>query len=797
MNLQNPDAFIIYFFVVIGMIFIMRMNFIRFKDKKEKENYLQSKKRIRAMIIITRALIFLLLFIAIATPYEQETVTVEGEPSVTILADNSSSFSIFESGIAEELQSKLEDKITVTTKTIAYGERSAIGDGILNSMQGDDQLLIVSDGYNNYGRSMGDMITFASALNTTVNILDIKPVKKDAGVVIEGPSEVIQDSENEFGVYVNNIWELKFKLSILIDNEVYGTWDNTKSQIINKKFKLGYHTITAKLYVEGEDYFEQNNEFYKSVKSIPRPKLLYVSEKSSPLKDALSRVYDVTYESSVPDGLGGYHAVIIDDMDANELKQYVEKLSEYVSDGNGLIVVGGENSYNRGFYKDSLFETILPVKVGVAKRQPGEELNIILVIDISESSGLEFGAAGSSSRIDVEKALAIKILNDISIENNVGVIAFNQVSHLIAPLNRKSLSMNLTGKVASLIANGGTNVNAGLSRAGFMLEGAKGSRNIIVVSDGHTQYPEDALSTARVLSKDGIKIFSVGIGRETNRDFMRKLADDGNGIYFEPAESDYLKILFGDAPPQEKVTEGPISLILVDRNHFVTSGIELKEAEISGFNFVVPKPTARNLVSTTEGNAILTVWRFGLGRVVSLSTDDGNKWAGKLLSKDNSLLITRAINWAIGNPKRKESYDVSIKDATLGKTTVINVVADKMPSFEDLKFSKVGVNNYQAVYMPDKIGYKNILGAMAATSYNDEYKYLGINPELRDIVTVTGGAVFNPDDIDNMIKILREQSKRTKIKIKTYRWPFILAALIIFLAEIGIRRLKENRNLFK
>jgi len=72
-------------------------------------------------------------------------------------------------------------------------------------------------------------------------------------------------------------------------------------------------------------------------------------------------------------------------------------------------------------------------------------------------------------------------------------------------------------------------------------------------------------------------------------------------------------------------------------------------AKVTGLNFVVPKQAARTLVTTNGGDSVLSVWRFGLGRVVSLTTDDGNKWSGELLSQKNSKLITKSINW-LTNP---------------------------------------------------------------------------------------------------------------------------------------------------
>ena len=84
----------------------------------------------------------------------------------------------------------MKEYFPVNLKYIASGERSAIGDGILQNAEGDDQILVISDGYNNYGRDLGDIILFSSILNTTIHTLKMEPIKKDVSVMIDGSNKV-------------------------------------------------------------------------------------------------------------------------------------------------------------------------------------------------------------------------------------------------------------------------------------------------------------------------------------------------------------------------------------------------------------------------------------------------------------------------------------------------------------------------------------------------------------------------------------------------------------------------------
>ena len=56
------------------------------------------------------------------------------------------------------------------------------------------------------------------------------------------------------------------------------------------------------------------------------------------------------------------------------------------------------------------------------------------------------------------------------------------------------------------------------------------------------------------------------------------------------------------------------------------------------------------------------------------------------------------------------------------------------------------------------------------------------------------GRVFDKDDIDSILEFVKEKSKRIKIDATEFKWPFLIIALILFLAEIGLRRLWEMRS---
>lgn len=777
--------------VAIGVIIIMRRCFLKFRNDFEKLEFLKKTKFLRRFITFTRVLIFSSLLIALSTPYSEKVVITEGEPYLKILVDNSTSFNLFDKQIAIELKNKLEKRLPVTLKYIAYGERSAIGDALLANIEEDDNLLVITDGNNNYGRVLGDVIMFARSLNATVSSLNLNPIYADASVIIEGPQKVIAGEKSQFTVIIKTTGDLPpYSLEVKVDDEIIINEKNARTKTFTRIFSPGYHKIVARLRIS--DYFPQNNIYYKTVKAIEKPKILFVTQKDSDLFLALQQIYDITKVSELPEDLKPYYAIILNDIKGDVFKNWIDRLTNFVVEGNGLVVIGGENSYDRGYYQNPkyLIETILPVKIGKAKKTEKEIANIVVLIDISGTAGQKFGGTTTNSKLDVEKALTLKILEDLRLQDRIAVVAFNDRSHLVSPLSTLGEKVDLIEKIKTLRSGGGTLIFQGLRRAEFLLTGMDGSKNIIAITDGIDAAPDTALKLAKTLKKEGIRIFTVGIGEGTNAEFLRKLADVGNGLYFEPSETQHIKLLFGEEVKEEEKT----GLIILDKNHWITKGNLTLRAIISGFNYVTPKPNARIIVTSYKGDPILTVAMFGLGRVVALTTDDGTKWAGSLYEEKNSKLIIRAINWAIGDPSRKEKFDVNIKDTNVGELTEVSVISTTPPKVNGLTFSKIGKNLYLATFMENRTGFHSLLNSIYAVNYNLEYKDLGMNPNLKEVVKLTNGKMFNPKDIDDIITTIKTFSKRVKLKKVDYKWYFIMASTIIFLIEIGTRRIKENKR---
>lgn len=797
---------------IIFLVWIIRKTFVKLMSKDEQYHYEKERKKIRIIIMITRISMFILLLIAISSPYMMSSSLVKGNPRLTILTDDSNSFDLFDKGAGQEIYEKIKGKVPADLRTIGLEETSAIGNGILNNLEGGENILVISDGSNNKGKLLGDVILFASSINSTISTISLEPKNNDVGVTITGPYEVIKDTDGNFLVEVNNVGkDMSYTLEVTLDNEVVYSKQLKGSQAVplSKTFSSGaFHKLTAELKnINMKDHFSENNRFFKTIKVVNRPSILFVSEKSSPLQNEFDRLYDVTKVSSIPDNLDNYMAVVLNDLHANDILPKLDIIRDYVADnGNGLVVIGGQNSYDRGSYRQAkLIEPILPVTIGSGEESEKSDTQVVVVIDVSGTTTEVINQDGVVEVRDFDKvikALAVSVLDNLDDKHNVGVVVVGtptrpfvgKVSDIITLKDNKE---ELIDKISRLQGGGQSFIEEGIKQATSMLMEKGGGKNIILISDGRGLADSPKLDTkdaVRQANARAIKTYVVGVGSKDKQetDFLSDIATIGGGIYFPADAGKRLKILFGE--PDEDEEEYFNSLSIIDSVHFITTGLET-DAVISGYNYVVPKSAARLLVATNKNIPIIAVWRFGLGRIVSIATDDGARWAGEMLTQKNSKLVTRSVNWAIGNLGRKKDFDVSIRDTTLNSPTYVEVISRNIPEHDKLFFAKTDVNTFRAEFTAQDTGFYNFLGADVAVNYNIEYQDLGIKKDFINVINATGGTVFDKDDIDSIIDFVIEKSRRVKMQSKSIAWPFILLIIIIFLLEIFLRRMWENKTL--
>jgi len=805
----NPLVFLLISPVVLGGLYAVR-------------------KGVSKYLILSRVIILCLLITALASPFTMGMTTVKDDaPRITVLTDKTMSMDIFNKDTGQKIYEGIKSKTPTTFREFA-GMTSPVGDEIISASE-NNHIVLVSDGNTNSGKDLSDAITFVSKTGTRVFSVNQKLLHNDLSVEIAGAKNLIIGNENVFNIVVRQAGEsASYRLDVKVDNDPVNLPDESKN--IDQKErtktipfsytfkKLGTHSIEATITPEGEDWFPINNKFYKSVYVVPKPEVLAITDDTgSPLYQIIDSLYAVDRAGSIPDDLTKYRTVIIDNKGAGMLGS--DSLKNYVGGGGGLVVVGGDASYDKGNYNNSPVEAMLPIISRAAEYRGGR--NLVIVMDASGSTSFE-DPTTKISFIGLIDANALNIVDKVARDSTVGVVAFGGVT-----VKTNMLSMGSDANRAELDKfireigpKGGdnpTDLENGLRAAEEMLNSVSGTKEIIVFSDG--MMPAEGVETIKKTAVDlknkniRMQFVQIRLAYETAKtpnelyNEIALVAGEPKAIVLNPDErASTLIIEEPGASPTPTPTETPeisyeYPLAAIDTSHFITKYVNIT-ASVTGYNDVTPKLGADRLVATTKGKPIITTWGFGLGRVVAFTTDSGagnTMWASEVYSGENSRLISGMINWAIGDPRGKEGVVVQAEDIWGGTPGRVIVTSNTVPQLKldgrEILLSSTGPTTYETTINPDTEGFHDLSGYGIAVNYPIEYREVGFNDKLKTIIESNGGRVYDEDGVEGLLFMdIKEKATRTVEAPQSEKELFLLAALIIFLAEVIIRRMKDYRK---
>ena len=796
------------------------------------------RKGVSRPLMISRVIILSLLIIALASPFTIGITTVRDDaPRITVMSDQTMSMDLFNKDTGQKIFEAIKSKTPTTFRQFS-GLNSPIGDEVIGASE-NNNIVLVSDGNSNYGKDLFEAISFVSNSGTRVFAVRQTPVHNDMSVEISSPKNLIVGNVNVLNIIVRQAQNnARYRLDVEIDGKAVNLADSnviqteqTKTIPVSVVFtNLGKHEIKATIAPLSEDWFGVNNLFYKSVYVVPKPKILAVTEDTgSPLYKIASNLYETTSVKNVPDDLRQYKAVIIDNKGAAQLS--ADTLRKYVAEGGGLVVVGGDLAYDKGNYNNSPVESMLPIISRAAEYRGGK--NVVIVLDASGSTSSVVGinpiTVGEKLVYEEERtvigeldALAISVVRNIGRDSNVGVVAFGgkteqtDLMSMGSESNRNELEAFIR-EIGPQSGDNPTDMDRGFQVANDLLQHASGSKKVIVLSDGilPPEGYDQAVKSGKELKNTGVDITLIqlvgqipqpGSSRTPHKNYGQLAKELGINVdVFFVTERPNLISEPGDTPLPTPTATPEVSyeypVVAIDTNHFITKYVNIT-ASVTGYNDVTPKLGGERLVATTKGKPILTTWNFGLGRAASFTTDNGGgmtMWATGVYSGENSRLISGMINWAIGDPRPREGVVVQAEDIWGGSPGRVVITSDALPQVnldnKPLDLSRTGQTTYEAAINPDKEGFHDLSGYGIAVNYPLEYRDVGFNDKLKSAIESNGGRVYDEGEVEGLLFMdIKEKAVRTVEEPKSEKMPFLIAALVLFLIEVIIRRLKDYRK---
>ena len=573
-----------------------------------------------------------------------------------------------------------------------------------------------------------------------------------------------------------------------------------------------------------QDTRYDNNRAFGIVSVSGKPKILLIDENESQtrylsrvLEDAKIRV-DVRNGLGVPNELAdlqNYELVMFSDVPANRLNdKQMELIRTYVQDlGGGFMMLGSENSFGLGGYYKTPIEEVLPVRTDTEKKKENPSLAMVLVIDKSGSMG--------GIKIELAKEAARSTVELLGPRDKIGVIAFDGSPFWITEMHDASDKAFISNQVGTINASGGTNLYPALQQAYFALtETTAKLKHVIVLSDGHST-PGDWYGIANSMHSERITISTVGIGSGADMNMLGDLAKWGGGREYFTQDPYNVPQIFA----KETVTASKSAII--DHPFIpqrikptqVLSGIDLDLAPfLLGYVATLPRPTAEIFLVSDRGDPVMASWQYGLGKVVAFTSDAKARWAsdwlewpgyGKFWTQlvRDTMRKTTLSNFQAEITKDKGIAHLAI-DALSENGAFLNELDSDISLIgpdlkkKNLAISQTAPGKYELEFPTKEIGpyFLNIMQKQSGdivntqvtgtvVSYPEEYLVSNANePLLTQLSSVSGGK-YNITAED----AFRPPENPVVLRIHLWRL-FIIAALILLLLDIALRRIDMRRS---
>jgi Ca-activated chloride channel homolog len=377
----------------------------------------------------------------------------------------------------------------------------------------------------------------------------------------------------------------------------------------------------------GDVQFEQAVE-------LQRANVLYLSQdpagsETNLLKALGEGQFDVTRErSTIGKDLTGIQLIVLNNLDLNSFSALEKsRLEEYVKNGGGLLLIGGERQIYKEEKQMDALDKALPAKLAPPKSPEGT--CVALIID--KSSSME------GRKIELARLSAVGVVDHLRPVDLIGVLIFDNSFQWAVPMRRAEDKSLIKRLISGITPDGGTQIAPALSEAYRKVLASKSTyKHIVLLTDGISE-EGDSMELAREAQQHDVTISTVGLGQDVNRSYLEKVATvSGGKSYFLNEPQGLEQILLKDVLEYSGSTavEKPLTPI-INAKEEVLEGTGIEAAPpLKGYVRFETKPAAEVLLSidAEKKDPLYVRWQYGLGRAAVFTSDAKSRWAEQWMS---------------------------------------------------------------------------------------------------------------------------------------------------------------------
>lgn len=362
---------------------------------------------------------------------------------------------------------------------------------------------------------------------------------------------------------------------------------------------------------------------------LRRAKVLYLSQDPPGSEANLLQVFkqadfDVTRDASlIENDLASVQLVVLNNLDFNMFSAAQKsRIEEYVKEGGGLLVIGGERQVYKEDQQMDALDGALPARLAPPKTPEGT--CVALIID--KSSSME------GRKIELARLSAIGVVDHLRPTDTIGVLIFDNSYQWAVPMRRAEDKSLIKRLVSGITPDGGTQIAPALAEAYRKVLPSRATyKHIVLLTDGISE-EGDSIDLAKEALQHQVTISTVGLGQDVNRSYLEKVAAAAGGrSYFLNEPQGLAQILLKDVRDYSGSTAVEKSLTpIVEQQAEILDGINIEQAPaLKGYTRFVAKPQAETILGIDRElkDPLYVRWQYGLGRAAVFTSDAKSRWA--------------------------------------------------------------------------------------------------------------------------------------------------------------------------
>lgn len=595
----------------------------------------------------------------------------------------------------------------------------------------------------------------------------------------------------------------------------------------------GYYEYAATIVPASDrDAWRENNTALNAVFLEGQGRVLVVIDPAGEPADSArfvraleqgERIVDVVEAPEMPESTAAllpYHAIVFVNVPAEEVRPAQRAaLHDAVFDlGTGFLMVGGDQSFGAGGYRNTPIASLLPVELDVSQRRIIPKGALVVVLHTCE-----FASGNTWAKRITKSALGV-----LTAADEFGVLAWDyeggeswvvELQEVGDPATHyPAINSAMIGDMPSFAPT------MELALRGLEASDAA-TKHMIIISDGDPSPPPPELIDRFVAQRISISTVTVFPHGGLDQNTMRNIARVTGGRYYHPTDAATLPRIF------TKEAKTLARNMIVEET--VKPVFDFPSAALKGvgdvpplYGYVLTAPKARAEVALRTEAAdivepILAAWRYGMGRTAAFTSDLGPRWGRDWLQWPRYRAFVNQLVSDVARANRQggltmrthstgERGVIHVTDeARVGRTLAIQGIV-RRPDGETIPVTleQTGPRTYRGVFPIEGRGRYRITVAGAGggaaeravgglvVAYSPEYLRFRADPvALETIARTTGGRVLAGTETSREIFPAARERKRNARPV--IDWVLLVLACLIPL-DVALRRLQfEPRAWFR